>query len=51
MMSSERSRGNIMNLIYQWNRSSPGEAREWLESADLPEAEKTRYNQFLKNNQ
>jgi hypothetical protein len=51
MMSSERSRGNIMNLMYQWNRSSPGEAREWLESADLPEAEKTRYNQFLKNNQ
>jgi hypothetical protein len=50
MMSSERSRGNMINLIYQWNRSNPAEAREWLDSADLPEKEKTRLNQFLKQN-
>jgi hypothetical protein len=50
MMSSERSRGNMINLIYQWNRSNPEEARQWLDSADLPEKEKDRLNQFLKNN-
>lgn len=49
MMTSERTRSNLINLIYNWNRSNPLEAREWLEAADLPEAEKTRFNQFLKN--
>lgn len=49
MMSSERSRGNLINLIYQWNRSNPEEARQWLDSADLPEKEKDHLNQFLKN--
>lgn len=50
MMSSETSRGNMINLIYQWNRSNPEEARQWLDSADLPEKEKDHLNQFLKNN-
>lgn len=51
MMSAENARGNMINLIYQWNRSNPEEVREWLESADLSEAQKFHYNQFLKNHQ
>lgn len=49
-MTSTAAKGQLTNLIYQWNKNAPDEARQWLESADLPAEEKTRLNQFMKNN-
>lgn len=48
-MSSEtmRARGGLSNILSQWQRSDPGEAARWLESADLPAAEKTRLQEML----
>lgn len=48
-MSSEtmRARGGLSNILSQWQRSDPGEAARWLDSADLPAAEKTRLQEML----
>jgi hypothetical protein len=48
--TSTAAKGQLTNLLYQWNRNAPDEARQWLESADLPAEEKTRLNQFMKHN-
>ncbi len=39
-MSSEKSKSNLFNIVYQWNRSNPADAKAWLESADLPDSQK-----------
>ena len=49
-MTSTVAKGNLFNLLYQWKRNAPDEARQWLESADLSDEEKTRLNQLMKNN-
>lgn len=41
-MTSTVAKENLSNLLYQWNKNAPDEARQWLESADLPAEEKTR---------
>jgi hypothetical protein len=50
-MSSNSAKGQLFGLLYQWQRSAPDEARQWLESADLPAEEKGRLIQSMKNNQ
>ncbi|MBN8460756.1 MAG: hypothetical protein J0M04_23235 [Verrucomicrobia bacterium] len=47
-MSSAIAKSQLSGLLYQWQRSAPDEAREWLESADLPAEEKDRYLRNLK---
>jgi hypothetical protein len=49
-MTSTVAKSNLLNLLYRWQRNAPDEARQWLESADLPADEKTRLNQSMKNN-
>ena len=47
-MTSAVARSQLSGLLYQWKRSAPDEAREWLESADLSAGEKDRYLRNLK---
>lgn len=47
-MTSTLAKGQLTNLLYQWQRSAPDEARQWLETAELPAAEKSRLNQIFK---
>ncbi len=49
-MTSTVAKGNLFNLLYRWQRSAPDEARQWLESADLPADQKSGLNQSLKLN-
>jgi hypothetical protein len=49
-MTSTVAKAQLHNLLYQWQRNAPDEARQWLESADMPAEEKTRLNQSMKNN-
>ena len=48
-MGSEkmRSSGYLSNILYHWKNADPEEATRWLESADLPAAEKTRLQKIL----
>lgn len=39
-MSSEKAKISVANIIYQWNRTNPDEARAWLDAADLSERQK-----------
>lgn len=49
-MSSRTARDNLINLMYQWNRSDPAEARKWMEATDLTESERNKVSEFLKQN-
>lgn len=49
-LSSKVARDNIVNLIYQWSRKDPAEARKWIETSDLTESERTHVDEILKNN-
>ena len=49
-MSSKTARDNLVNLMYQWNRSDPAEARKWMETTDLTESERDKVDEFLKQN-
>ncbi len=49
-MTSTLAKSQLYNLLSQWERSAPDDARQWLETADLPAEEKSRFNQILKNN-
>jgi len=46
-MSSERTKGNLFNVFYQWNRTNPAEARAWLESADIPANQKENMGRMI----
>ena len=39
-MSSEKTKTRVANIIYQWNRTNPDEAKAWLDAADLPDRQK-----------
>lgn len=41
--STETTKGNMFNIFYQWNRSNPAEAKTWLESADISDAQKVSF--------
>jgi hypothetical protein len=47
--SSEKTKGNMFNIFYQWNRSNPDEARAWLESADISDREKEGFGKMIKS--
>lgn len=47
-MSSEKTKGSLFNVFYQWNRTNPAEAGAWLESADIPADKKEEYSKMLK---
>jgi hypothetical protein len=49
-ITSPLGKSKLYNLLSQWRRSAPDEARQWLESADLPAEEKAQFNQLMKNN-
>lgn len=38
---------HLSNLIQSWNRSNPDQAREWLESADLPEQDRAHLQPLI----
>jgi hypothetical protein len=46
--SSEKTRGGLFNIFYQWNRTNPGEARAWLDSADLSNSERKSFEENIK---
>lgn len=50
-MSSETNKANgyLFNTLNQWQKADPDKATRWLESADLPDKEKTRLRENLKN--
>lgn len=49
-MGSAAAKPYLTDLFREWQRSNPDEARQWLESADLPAEDKARHLQNLKNN-
>jgi hypothetical protein len=46
--SSEQTRAGLFNIFYQWNRTNPGEARAWLDSADLSNSERKNFEENIK---
>lgn len=38
---------SISNVLYHWNRSKPGEAKAWLETADIPTEVKNKYKRII----
>lgn len=40
------SKGQLINLYYQWNSRDPEQARTWLESAELPDAQRRSLETF-----
>lgn len=50
--SNDGSNGSrYYNILYQWRRADPNAAKEWLETAEMPETERQQYIRFLKDNQ
>ncbi|MES2923634.1 MAG: hypothetical protein V4819_18910 [Verrucomicrobiota bacterium] len=49
-MSSEKTKTHVVNIIYQWSRTNPDDARAWLDSADLPDSQKGSIRDVLQNN-
>ncbi len=43
--------GNLYNLAHQWSLNNRAEAAAWLESVDLPEAEKASLRNFIERNE